>query len=151
MVYILVHAILFGVLFLLDRITKLYALINCTVSQEIMQGVSCDLVFNRGVSWGLFHSYETVPFYMVTGVVLMITVFLGIYIVPLCVRKIGYDTVGGIMIFAGSISNIYDRFMYDGVIDFIRLYYNDYSFPVFNIADVCIVIGIALFVWGSYE
>lgn len=45
---------------------------------------------------------------------------------------------------AGICGNLIDRFRLGRVIDFILLYYKDYQWPVFNIADTAITIGAAL-------
>lgn len=58
--------------------------------------------------------------------------------------------VGLIAIIAGSLSNIVDRFIYGGVIDFIELSYNQWIWPVFNVADVAIVCGIGLILYDCY-
>jgi signal peptidase II len=46
------------------------------------------------------------------------------------------------LVLGGSLSNLVDRLWYKAVLDFIELYIGPYSWPVFNVADVCIVIGI---------
>jgi len=45
---------------------------------------------------------------------------------------------------AGISGNLIDRFRLGRVIDFILIYYMDYQWPVFNIADTAITIGAAL-------
>ena len=45
---------------------------------------------------------------------------------------------------AGISGNLIDRVRLGRVIDFILLYYKDYQWPVFNIADTAITIGAAL-------
>lgn len=45
---------------------------------------------------------------------------------------------------AGICGNLIDRVRLGRVIDFILLYYRDYQWPVFNIADTAITIGAAL-------
>jgi len=45
---------------------------------------------------------------------------------------------------AGICGNLIDRFRLGRVIDFLLLYYKDYQWPVFNVADTAITIGAAL-------
>jgi signal peptidase II len=43
------------------------------------------------------------------------------------------------LILAGTLGNLYDRLVFDGVRDFLHFYLIDW--PVFNIADCCLVCG----------
>ena len=43
------------------------------------------------------------------------------------------------LILGGTLGNLYDRVVYDGVRDFIDWHYHDLEWPVFNIADCCLV------------
>lgn len=46
------------------------------------------------------------------------------------------------LILAGTLGNLYDRVVFGGVRDFIHWYYHDkFDWPVFNIADCCLVVG----------
>jgi signal peptidase II len=58
--------------------------------------------------------------------------------------KEGHNVVGETLVVAGSVSNIIDRFWYGGVVDFIEFSYGTWIWPSFNIADMCIVFGIAI-------
>lgn len=53
------------------------------------------------------------------------------------------------LILAGTLGNLYDRIVFDGVRDFIHWYYESegkllFDWPVFNIADCCLVCGASL-------
>ena len=48
------------------------------------------------------------------------------------------------LILAGALSNIIDRLLYSGVADFFHFYLKEYSWYVFNIADIYIVTGLML-------
>jgi signal peptidase II len=49
------------------------------------------------------------------------------------------------LILAGTLGNLYDRLVFSGVRDFIYWHYRDlYDWPVFNIADCCLVCGAVL-------
>jgi signal peptidase II len=49
-------------------------------------------------------------------------------------------------ILAGALGNMYDRLRYGYVTDFIDVYYNQYHWPAFNIADMSITFGIGLWI-----
>jgi len=45
------------------------------------------------------------------------------------------------LILAGTLGNLFDRLVFGGVRDFMHLYYQSYHWPVFNVADCCLVCG----------
>lgn len=51
---------------------------------------------------------------------------------------------GGMLVVAGAAGNLYDRFAYSFVVDFLHIHY----WPVFNVADSCICVGAFLLAWG---
>ncbi len=52
--------------------------------------------------------------------------------------------LGEVLVVSGSFSNLIDRVLHYGVIDFIQILYGDWSWPLFNIADCCIVVGVII-------
>jgi len=62
--------------------------------------------------------------------------------------------IAELVIFSSGISNLFDRFCYGGVIDFISFTINISSIelitPVFNIADIIISLGVAWIVWRDF-
>lgn len=59
--------------------------------------------------------------------------------------RFGYASILG-----GAIGNLYDRIVHGHVIDFIQWHYQDYYWPIFNIADVAICVGVAAVILGSW-
>ena len=55
------------------------------------------------------------------------------------------------LVLAGAIGNLIDRSIYGYVIDFFHLYYQNWHYPAFNIADSAICIGAALLIWDSFS
>jgi signal peptidase II len=49
------------------------------------------------------------------------------------------------LILGGAIGNMLDRLRHGFVVDFLRFYLGDYSWPTFNVADIAIVFGVAAF------
>lgn len=75
----------------------------------------------------------------------MIGLFITIFIAYTLVRMINhYNVMAELMVCAGACSNMIDRFWYGGVADFILISYRNWSWPVFNGADVFIVTGLAV-------
>jgi len=132
-------------IFILDRITKLAVLKYAQVPIVINRHLALELTFNRGISWGMFHDATGMMFGIVFAVIAAITAALCWHAYD--AYKKGHSIIGHICIVTGSVANLIDRAIYGGVIDFILLSYKHYSWPVFNIADVAIVCGVALLIF----
>lgn len=130
------YLFLFSTIFITDIVTKLFALSYCA-----------DVIaINKGVSWSMFHSSVPLVSRLVIGAVTVFISFFAWYTVKQ-VRQ-GDSIWGETCVLAGALSNLVDRFVYGGVIDFIEIGgLCGYAFPVFNIADVAISVGAALMLW----
>lgn len=125
---------------IIDRLTKAWALMLPVNGMRINQFLSFDLVFNRGISLGLLSSQDTVMFIAVSAIIICITGMLIWY--TYIVYKKEKLIIGHILALAGAFSNIVDRFIFNGVIDFIMLSFRKWSWPVFNVADISVVCGV---------
>ena len=65
------------------------------------------------------------------------------------IKKNNSSNIGYALLFGGIIGNLIDRIVYRYVIDFIGFEFGSYSFPIFNIADMAIVIGALFVLLGS--
>jgi len=104
--------------------------------------LSLNLVKNMGAAWGLFAMYPKLLFYVRICIVL----FLGGYLFwkkP----KIIFPFM---LILAGAFGNLIDTIIYGYVIDIIHFRFHSYSFPVFNLADVYIFLGIFSIFFQSF-
>jgi signal peptidase II len=136
-------------IFIIDRLTKMAALAWCTESTHTVNSfLSFEVVFNRGISWGMFHGTSDTIFLFVSFIIAMVTAALCWYAYYNYVC--GNAITGEVCIVAGSLCNLIDRAAYSGVIDFIILSYGNVSWPVFNIADAMIVFGVGMLVF-QYE
>lgn len=129
---------LFFAIIFLDRITKSLAL-NNYFSKINSKFLSFELMINRGISWGMFHSEDNKIFLLVSLIVLSIIILFFSHIKTKLFKQ--ELVFAEILILAGAISNFIDRVFYSGVIDFIIFPFNLF---VFNIADLSITIGVFL-------
>lgn len=69
-------------------------------------------------------------------------------------RGQGLLAAGLALVLGGALGNVIDRVLHGYVIDFIRVFYGEWDFPAFNVADTAITIGAALLIlenlldWG---
>jgi len=100
-------------------------------------------VHNTGCAWGMFSQFSAPLFFV--RIVLIITLL----IYMLFFNKEKRKTLPLFLIITGAVGNIVDFFVYGKVIDMFYFYWKTYSFPVFNIADAYISIGIFLLFFHS--
>ena len=79
-----------------------------------------------------------------------ITGFIVIIILTLIyfIRKTrGIEKYSFIIILGGALGNVFDRFFYSAVPDFIDIHYNNFHWFIFNVADIFITLGVILLVY----
>lgn len=148
--YWFLNSLIFIVPLLMDRISKQLVLNGKFVFKRLPEFLNFDLIYNRGISWGMLNSENNIIFTLVTFLVISVTVFLIFHSIDKLQKN--QLVIGEILVLSGAISNIIDRILYKGVVDFIIFSYNGWSWPAFNIADFSIVIGvIIIFITSIWE
>lgn len=94
---------------------------------------------NRGAAWGILQGQMWL-FYVITVIVIVAIVY---YIQKEAKGKWLLGVSLAFML-GGAIGNFIDRLFRKEVVDFIHTYIFNYNFPVFNIADSALVIGVVL-------
>jgi signal peptidase II len=94
---------------------------------------------NRGAAWGILEG-QMWFFYVITVIVIIGIVY---YIKTAAKGKPLFGVSLGLML-GGAIGNFIDRVFRKEVVDFIHTYIFHYNFPIFNIADSALVIGVIL-------
>lgn len=106
--------------------------------RPVLPFLDLGLVYNTGVSYGLFSS---LPFAAVAVVVAVALVALIVW----WARSHSPLVRAGLAIcIGGAVSNAFDRLIYPGVADFFWLHFGDFSLFVFNLADAAITLGVCL-------
>ena len=126
----------------LDRVSKtiiLNILENSgTVDIYINSFLNLYLVWNKGIGFGLFSFDQS---YIYSGITLFI-LFINLIIVYLIFKEKAPKTYFLAIILGGSCGNLFDRYYYTAVPDFIDLNYKGYHWFIFNVADIFITLGI---------
>ncbi|MGP4072580.1 signal peptidase II [Piscibacillus sp. B03] len=94
---------------------------------------------NTGAAWGILEGQMWL-FYIVTVIVIGIIV----YYMQLYKDSYPWLMVGFASILGGAIGNFIDRIFLQKVIDFIDLNIFGYDFPIFNVADSALTVGVTL-------
>ena len=133
---------LFILIFLIDRISKIYV-INLDkkfLGSEIFSSkfLNIVLVWNEGIAFGLFSFDENYLYNILTVIILLI-----IIIIFFMIRgNKGIKKYSLLMILGGALGNFYDRIFYRAVPDFIDFHISNFHWFIFNFADIFITIGV---------
>ena len=105
------------------------------------------LVFNTGISYGLFSGGGDFQKWILISLSILIIIFLLSLIrnESTILSKLSISFIIG-----GALGNVLDRFTYGAVVDFISLHAKGFSWYIFNIADIFIVLGVILFILSQF-
>lgn len=114
---------------------------------EVLPFLDYVLSWNKGVSYGLFQQSTVMG---AIGLVLFAFVAVLGLIVFLAHAESRLGGLGTGLIIGGALGNAFDRMHWPGVADYFALHAFGYSWYIFNIADVAIVVGVIALIWEAF-
>ena len=139
---IILYIVIFILIFAADRSSKLYILnlaeINDSLNIYVTPFLNFYLIWNKGIAFGLFSFDQNFTYNSITFLISFITVI----ILIIAIISKDYKGYFFISIFSGSVGNLFDRFYYSAVPDFIDFHLSDFHWFIFNVADIFISLGV---------
>ncbi len=137
-------------IFFLDRISK-YIIINLeTLYGEkkyvLTSFLNFELIWNDGIAFGML-SFNNQFYYNIITLIIFIVTFI---VFILMLKTPGIQKYGFMMVFGGSLGNMYDRLYYSSVPDFIDFHFNNFHWFIFNVADIFITLGVFLLIYSEF-
>jgi len=140
-----------SLIFLFDRLSKILIirLLGKTENQEIvvLNFLSLNLIWNKGIAFGIF-SFDEKLFYHVLTMFIITVIF---FVFWLMVKAEKLEKYGYMMIFSGSLGNVFDRLVYSSVPDFIDFHFKNFHWFTFNVADIFITAGVVLLILNEFN
>ena len=138
--------LLIFIIFFLDLITKNYASNNLILnhSVSINNYLNFTLAFNYGAAFSFLSDaggWQRWFFIIFSLIVIFV-------IVILLIKDKNAEYIAYSFILAGALGNLYDRIFFGYVIDFIEIHYNNFYWPIFNIADIAISTGVIMLLYS---
>lgn len=139
-------------LYLITGTVPLYGSAWTIVPVPYLMTQVCDVfnivfTWNPGASFSMFRALgEAAPLIIIvlTGAII------GFLAHHLFRRACDYECWPLVLILGGAIGNLIDRIRFGAVVDFLDFHIGGYHWPAFNVADICICVGVALYILNWY-
>jgi len=135
-----------AVIVVLDQITKLIALSRLILGTPVtlVDGfLALTLVMNPGLAFGLLAGIPA-SWRWVVGLLSLVALVVLLRVALRILPSGGWREQSAIgLIFGGAVGNLIDRTRFGAVVDFVDVYYRDWHWPAFNVADSAITVGVA--------
>ncbi|MFC0301490.1 signal peptidase II [Virgibacillus soli] len=128
----------------LDQFTKWLVVQNMDLYEQIPiidNFFSITSHRNSGAAWGILQN-QMVFFYIITVIVIVGV----LYFMHKFAKQSKLLTIGLSLVLGGAIGNFIDRLLHQEVVDFLDFKIINYNFPIFNVADSSLVIGVGLLI-----
>ena len=130
----------------IDRFTKVYfeqLYRNVGEVVVIPNFFKFTFTINKGAAFSFLaeKSWGQLIFKIITPFALMAFVLVLVYAIK---KRYKFLTIAFVLVISGTLGNYIDRLLFNGVVDFISFQFGSYFFPVFNVADICLTIGVIM-------
>lgn len=140
--------LLFAVILIVDLVTKEWALatFDGLGRVRVTSFFNFVLVWNPGISFGMFQSDGDLGRWLLIGLALVIATILVFWLRR---EQRLWPRLAIWLILAGALGNVIDRIRFGAVVDFLDFHAFGYHWPAFNVADSAIVVGAVILVADS--
>ena len=139
------------VMLILDQVTKQWAENTLTYGSpvEVLPMLNWTLLYNEGAAFSFLADAGGWQRWFFSGLALIISAVIVVWLSRLKDDE-RWAAVSLSLILSGAIGNVIDRLLYGHVIDFIDVYYQQYHWPAFNIADSAITVGVVIMLLSAF-
>ncbi len=130
---------------ILDQITKLTVRYYCEYEHRykiIGDWIRLTYIENQGMAFGIQVGGGQ-PFFTIFAVIATVIIF--VYILKARDEKLSLRFALA-LILGGAIGNLIDRFLYGAVVDFVDIGFGTTRWPIFNVADSAVTIGMMILI-----
>ena len=130
---------------LLDQASKLWveSVFSYRELLPVMPYFNLTLVYNEGAAFSFLSDAGGWQRWFFAGLALVVSLVLAVWMSRLQ-RREWLLAAGLALVIGGALGNLIDRLAYGHVIDFLDMYYGDWHWPAFNLADSAITLGVVL-------
>ena len=137
-----------GLVIMLDQTSKVLAerLLSVHSAKPVIPGFfDLVLAYNTGAAFSFLADAGGWQRWFFTALAVAVSILLILWLKRLQPGE-NLTAIALALILGGAVGNLIDRILYGHVIDFIRWYYRDFSWPAFNLADAAITLGATLLI-----
>ncbi len=134
----------------LDQLTKQWVSSSFSYGEslELLPFLNLTLVHNMGAAFSFLSDAGGWQRWFFAIVSLLVIVVLIVWLSRLPARQYLLATALALVL-GGAVGNLWDRVFLGYVVDFVDVYYQNYHWPAFNVADTAITIGAILLILES--
>ena len=132
------------IVLIIDQVSKMLA--NTFLIDNIINIIpnffKLEYALNTGAAWSILNNHQVIL--IIISIILMIILFMFHNNFKENIR----NNIAFGLLFGGIWGNLVDRLFHGYVIDFLSFKIFNYDYPIFNIADIAVVVGILLLVFA---
>lgn len=141
-----------AVVIIIDQITKrvVDTVMQLHQTIELVPHFQLTYMRNQGAAFSFLSGAGGWQRWFFILLALVASVFICIWLKKLT-RNQRREAIAWALVLGGALGNLIDRILYGYVIDFLDVYYRDWHWPAFNVADSAITIGVILLLLDSFR
>ena len=140
------------IVFVADQLLKSWLLYSVGLAEngpyDLTSFLTIVLAWNRGISYGLFQQGTDLGRWFLVVISFVAAIWLWRWMWR---EQRRFTVLSLALIIGGALGNGLDRAVYGAVVDFVHVHWGNFSWYIFNIADVAIVVGVLGLLYESFR